>query len=129
MDTYAQMHNRVKFLFGGGCRCRPYSNYWEGYSQIFGGIYFPISPGFGNPASAGSIAQTVAFVKIVCIDYPALLARTHQLLSFENRRTGYRFGTFIIWLATLVLSVKPFILRGGGLHFRPMFTKILAIRK
>ena len=24
-----------------GCRCRPYSNYWGGYSQIIGGIYPP----------------------------------------------------------------------------------------
>ena len=26
---------------GGGCRCRPYSNCWEGYSQCIGGIYPP----------------------------------------------------------------------------------------
>ena len=41
VDTYyAQMHTRVKLL--GGCRCRPYSNYWGGY--------IPPPPGFGTPA-------------------------------------------------------------------------------
>ena len=30
VDTYAQMHTRVKLL--GGCRCRPCSNYWGWYS-------------------------------------------------------------------------------------------------
>ena len=28
----------------GGCRCRLYSNYWGGYSQIIGGIYLPSLP-------------------------------------------------------------------------------------
>ena len=32
-----------------GCGCRPYSNDWGGYSQIIGGIYPPIPPGFGTP--------------------------------------------------------------------------------
>ena len=41
------MHTKVKLL--GGCRCRLYSNYWGGYSQIIGRIYIPIpTPGFGT---------------------------------------------------------------------------------
>ena len=47
VDTYAQMHTRVKLL--GRYRSRPYSNYWVGYSQIIEG-YTPPSPGFGTPA-------------------------------------------------------------------------------
>ena len=39
VDTYAQMYTRIKLL--GGCRCRPDSNYWGGYSQIIGKIYPP----------------------------------------------------------------------------------------
>ena len=39
------MHTKVKLL--GRCRCRLYSNYWGGYSQIIGGIYLP-SP-LGTP--------------------------------------------------------------------------------
>ena len=34
VETSAQTQTRVKLL--GGCRCRPYSNYWGGYSQIIG---------------------------------------------------------------------------------------------
>ena len=48
--SYAQVHTRVKLL--GGCRCRSYSNYWGGYSQIIGGDISP--PGFGTPASSKS---------------------------------------------------------------------------
>ena len=45
VETRAQMHTEVKLL--GGCRWRPYSNYWGRYSQIIGG---DIScPGFGTP--------------------------------------------------------------------------------
>ena len=44
VDTYVQMHITVKLL--GGCRCRPYSNYWGEDSQIFGGIH---PPGFRHP--------------------------------------------------------------------------------
>ena len=33
-----------------GSRCKPYSNYWGGYSQIIGGDISPRSPpGFGTP--------------------------------------------------------------------------------
>ena len=39
VEIYAQMLTRVKLL--GGCRCKPYSNYWGAYSQINGGIYPP----------------------------------------------------------------------------------------
>ena len=46
VDTYAHMHTSVKLL--GGCRCRPYLRYWEGYSQTIGGDISP--PGFGTPA-------------------------------------------------------------------------------
>ena len=42
-------HLRVK-LFG-GCRCKPQSNYWRGCSQIIGGIYPPIPPGFRHHCS------------------------------------------------------------------------------
>ena len=45
VNTYALMHTSVKLL--GGCRYRPYSNCWGGYSQIIGGIH---PPGFGTPA-------------------------------------------------------------------------------
>ena len=49
-ETCAQMHTKVKLL--GGCRCRLWSNYWGGCSQIIGGIYLPIPPlGFGTPVS------------------------------------------------------------------------------
>ena len=42
------MHTKVKLL--GGCRCRLYSNYWGGYSQIIRGIDISIPPpGFGTP--------------------------------------------------------------------------------
>ena len=41
VKTSAQMQTRVIWLGGGGCRCRPYSNYW--------GDTLPISPGFGTP--------------------------------------------------------------------------------
>ena len=41
VDPYAQMYTRVKLL--GGCRYRPYSNYWGGYSQVIGGD-IPPSP-------------------------------------------------------------------------------------
>ena len=47
VDTYAHMHTSVKLL--GGCRCRPYSKYWKGYSQTIGGGY--ISPGFRHPCT------------------------------------------------------------------------------
>ena len=47
VDTYAQKHTRVKLW--GNARCRSNSNYWGGYSQIIGGIYPPIPPGFGTP--------------------------------------------------------------------------------
>ena len=50
VKTSAQMHTRVKLL-GEGCSCRPYSNYWRGFSQIIGGIYPPIPQGFGTPVS------------------------------------------------------------------------------
>ena len=40
VDTYAQMHTRVELL-GGGCRCRPYSNYWGDTVKLLGGIYPP----------------------------------------------------------------------------------------
>ena len=39
VDTYAQMHVRVKLL--GWCRCRPYLNYWEKYCQNIGGDISP----------------------------------------------------------------------------------------
>ena len=38
-------------IVGGGCWWRPYSNYWEGYSQIIGGIYPPSPTGFGTPGA------------------------------------------------------------------------------
>ena len=38
-----------QIIRGGESRCRPYSNYWEGYSQIIEGIYPPILPSFGTP--------------------------------------------------------------------------------
>ena len=44
VDTYAQMHTKVKLL--GGCRCRPYSLGGD-TAKLLGGY---ISPGFGNPA-------------------------------------------------------------------------------
>ena len=36
MDSYVQLHTRVKLL--GGCRCRPYSNYWGDISLIPSGF-------------------------------------------------------------------------------------------
>ena len=37
-------------IIGEGCRCRPYSNYWGGYSQTIGGNIYPPSPlDFGTP--------------------------------------------------------------------------------
>ena len=47
--NYAQMYTHSNYW--GGCRCGPSSNYWEGYSQIIGGIYPPIPPPpcFGTP--------------------------------------------------------------------------------
>ena len=50
VDTYAQMLTRVKLL--GECRCRPFSNYWGGYSQIIAGGYIP--PAFGTPVHSNS---------------------------------------------------------------------------
>ena len=54
------MHTRVKLL--GGCRCRPHSNYWGGYSQIIGGIYsvgcFKIVP-LSNFTTAQQISDEV----------------------------------------------------------------------
>ena len=68
VDTYAHMYTRVKLL--GGCRCRPYLNYWGGYSQIIGEIY-PLHPpqGFGTPASSKkifcrTISSVVAFEEL-----------------------------------------------------------------
>ena len=58
VDTYALMHTRVKLL--GGCRCRPYSNYWGGYSQIIGGIYSPVPPGVGTPNSIDQLFSNAA---------------------------------------------------------------------
>ena len=46
VDTYAQMHTRVKLL--GECRFKSYSNYWGKYSQIIGA---PILTGFQHPCS------------------------------------------------------------------------------
>ena len=51
VDTYAQMYTKVKLL--GGCRCRPYSNYWGGYSQI---IWEDISP---HPPRVSALLQSV----------------------------------------------------------------------
>ena len=47
VDTYAQMHTRIKLL--GGYRCRPCSNYWGDTVKLLGGIYPQSSPGFGTP--------------------------------------------------------------------------------
>ena len=46
VDTDAQMHTTVKLL--GGCRCRPYSNYWGGMQWNYWGGYIP-PPGFRHP--------------------------------------------------------------------------------
>ena len=43
----SNFNTHLKYL--GGCRCGPFSNYWGGYSQIIGGIYPPIPPGFRHP--------------------------------------------------------------------------------
>ena len=50
-ETCSQMHNCTsQSNYWRGCRCRPYSNYWGGYIQIFGGIYpFIPPPGFRHP--------------------------------------------------------------------------------
>ena len=40
VDTYAQMHNRAKLL-GGGCKCRPYSNYWGDTVKLLRGDIAP----------------------------------------------------------------------------------------
>ena len=51
VDTYAQMHTRVKLLGGG-------------YSQIIGGIYpHPPSPGFGTPVYNNSDNTKLKFEK------------------------------------------------------------------
>ena len=44
VDTYAQMHTSVKLL--GGCKCRPYSNYWGDTVKLLEGV---IPPGFRHP--------------------------------------------------------------------------------
>ena len=42
--------HQSRIIGGRGCRCRPYLNYWGGYSQIVGGDMFPPPPpGFGTP--------------------------------------------------------------------------------
>ena len=58
VDTYAQMHIRVKLL--GGCRCRPYSNYWGDTVKLLGGFIPPSSPGFGTP-----VCRYIFFVFLV----------------------------------------------------------------
>ena len=52
VDTYAQMHTRVKLL-GGGCRCRPYSNYWGDAVKLLGG-YIPHPPRVLAPLVTGT---------------------------------------------------------------------------
>ena len=76
VDTYVQMHTRVKLL--GGCRCRPYSNYWRDTVNLLGGIYPP--PGFGIPDYTAACDQSR------CNNDP--LDVSHRLLSTfgsENR--------------------------------------------
>ena len=51
------LHLKVHpFKLLGGYRDGPFSNYWRGYSQIIGGIYPPIPPGFPNPCSETSLS-------------------------------------------------------------------------
>ena len=47
-------------IIGGGCRCRPYSNYWGGFSQIIGG---DISP---NPPSRVSAPLVLEIPNLAC---------------------------------------------------------------
>ena len=53
VDTYAQMHTNVKLLWG--CKCRPYSNYWEDTVKLLWRIYLPIPPGFRHPCLNSTI--------------------------------------------------------------------------
>ena len=55
VETCAQMHTRVKLL--GGCRCRPYSNYWGDTVKLLGDIS---PPGFGTPVSMTRLKGAVA---------------------------------------------------------------------
>ena len=86
VDTYAQMHTRVKLL--GGCRCRPYSNYWGGYSQIIGGDIS--SPGFGTPASKTQngavelIAKQKFIAMVVFLCFGSYMSQSN-LIQDKNR--------------------------------------------
>ena len=53
ISASAQMHTIVKLFGGGGCSCRPQSNYWGDAVNLLGDIspqFPPPSPGFGTPA-------------------------------------------------------------------------------
>ena len=49
VETCAQMHTRVKLLEG--MQMKTILKLWGGYSQIIGGIYPPILPGFRHPCT------------------------------------------------------------------------------
>ena len=56
VDTYAQMHTRVKLL--GRNADVDHTQTIEGYSQIIGGIYPPIPPRFRHPWLLEQLAST-----------------------------------------------------------------------